>query len=201
MFSAISILSEGVVAQLGERLNGIQEVGSSILPSSTRKYGDFARSPLFCFFVAGGICSRRLFAFIAGGGVMPAGGHVSPGQGRDGVSVEERRAGDRQWQPGGKKAHRAAAMEEARQGGRAGIPPTGTMIAGEVAGALSRRAEGGMRRSGHWSQRAGSGRARRGGMRCRFFGGGEKTGTAVAGKKKRGTPLRTFPKEGLCRLA
>ena len=32
---------------MGERLNGIQEVGSSILPSSTRKYGDFARSPLF----------------------------------------------------------------------------------------------------------------------------------------------------------
>ncbi len=28
----------GAVAQLGERLNGIQEVGSSILPSSTRNF-------------------------------------------------------------------------------------------------------------------------------------------------------------------
>ena len=34
-------------------MNGIQEVGSSILPSSTRRYGDFSEVPFFCF------CSRR----------------------------------------------------------------------------------------------------------------------------------------------
>jgi hypothetical protein len=30
-------LSGGVIAQMGERLNGIQEVGSSILPGSTNR--------------------------------------------------------------------------------------------------------------------------------------------------------------------
>ena len=34
-----SLLTHGVVAQLGERLNGIQEVVSSILSSSTRFQG------------------------------------------------------------------------------------------------------------------------------------------------------------------
>ena len=192
MFSAISILSEGVVAQLGERLNGIQEVGSSILPSSTRKYGDFARSPLFCFFVAGGICSRRLFAFIAGGGVMPVGGHVSPGQGRDGVSVEEWRAGDRQWQPGGKKAHRTAAME-AGQAGRARGYAAGR---DDDCGGGRRRAfpEGRRRYEAFRALVAARGPGTSAERRHALsFFGGEKTGTAVAGKRKRGTPLRTFP--------
>lgn len=31
------LLSGGVIAQMGERLNGIQEVGSSILPGSTKE--------------------------------------------------------------------------------------------------------------------------------------------------------------------
>ena len=45
------LLSGGVIAQMGERLNGIQEVGSSILPGSTKeklKAGRFT-PPLFIF--------------------------------------------------------------------------------------------------------------------------------------------------------
>ncbi len=46
----------GVVAQLGERLNGIQEVVGSIPSSSTRKFKDSVviRSPFFC------ACVRRV---------------------------------------------------------------------------------------------------------------------------------------------
>ena len=43
----------GAVAQLGARLNGIQEVGSSILPSSTLKGGgELARVDPFFIWVA-----------------------------------------------------------------------------------------------------------------------------------------------------
>ena len=44
----------GAVAQLGARLNGIQEVGSSILPSSTLKWrGELARvDPFFIYVLA-----------------------------------------------------------------------------------------------------------------------------------------------------
>ena len=31
----LAVVGNGVIAQMGERLNGIQEVGSSILPGST----------------------------------------------------------------------------------------------------------------------------------------------------------------------
>ena len=43
--------SQGAIAQLGERLNGIQEVSGSIPLSSTKKYqgvADYCLQPLFC---------------------------------------------------------------------------------------------------------------------------------------------------------
>ena len=49
--NGVMLLSGGVIAQMGERLNGIQEVGSSILPGSTKerlKAGRFT-PPLFIF--------------------------------------------------------------------------------------------------------------------------------------------------------
>jgi hypothetical protein len=46
----IKTISFGAVAQLGERLNGIQEVVSSILISSTKKIKDLGNclSPFLC---------------------------------------------------------------------------------------------------------------------------------------------------------
>ena len=48
MLNAHLYYTNGAVAQLGERLNGIQEVTSSILVSSTKKYQEVADSIMDC---------------------------------------------------------------------------------------------------------------------------------------------------------
>ncbi len=54
----------GAVAQLGERLNGIQEVRSSILLSSTRRQKAVQKDSLFCFAAIrpAGSCLNRAFS-------------------------------------------------------------------------------------------------------------------------------------------
>jgi hypothetical protein len=50
------VLENGAIAQLGERLNGIQEVGGSTPPGSTKKYSKVLKRQVN-FYVIYGLCT------------------------------------------------------------------------------------------------------------------------------------------------
>jgi hypothetical protein len=76
-FSSVSFLTLGAIAQLGERVNGIHEVGGSIPPGST----SFRKRDWVA--VHGGVARRRPFCV----------GALASGRDTQGRACENRKAG------------------------------------------------------------------------------------------------------------